>query len=75
MGNCDSNVTDIKEIFLPIFGIVLHILILLSAQSYLPFNSINGKKFVFIMKLFLFKYNTSNLDILKSVVKLWKCHY
>jgi len=61
--------------FSSIFGIELYILKSIRAHSYRPFNSIGGKKFVFIMELFPFKDNASDLDILKSLDKLWDCKY
>jgi len=61
--------------FSSIFGIELHILKSIRAHSYRPFNSKGGKKFVFIMELFVFKDNASDLDILKSLDKLWDWKY
>jgi len=61
--------------FSSIFEIELYILKSIRAHSYRPFNSIGGKKFVYIMELFSFKYNASYLDILKSLDKLWDCKY
>jgi len=58
-------------IFSSIFGIELYILKSIRAHSYRPFNSIGGKKFVFIMKLFPFRDNASDLDIFKCLDKLW----
>jgi len=55
--NCNNPVTDESN------GIELYILKSIRAPSYRPFNSIGGKKFVFIMELFPFKDNASDLEI------------